>query len=133
MAQLAIASEQLEMSRREVERETRLLYASAGANRARIDSTNAEVEAMENTVKAQQRGYELGVVTVIQVLDARRRLLRSRVDQSKARYDYLRDLIGLRMRAGSLSESDVIEFNRWLAPRGESVSRTDWMDELPRR
>ena len=133
LAQLAIANEQLDASRREVERDVRILYASATANRARIDSTNGEVEALNYTVRAQERGYELGVVTVIQVLDARRRLLRSRVDQSKARYDYLRDLIGLRMRAGALSESDVIEFNRWLAPRAESVSFRDWMDELPRR
>ncbi len=133
LALLAIANEQLDAARREVERDVRILYASATANRARIDSTNGEVEALNYTVRAQERGYELGVVTVIQVLDARRRLLRSRVDQAKARYDYLRDLIGLRMRAGGLSESDVIEFNRWLVPRSESVSmsdRTDWADVL---
>lgn len=133
LAQLAIANEQLDASRREVERDVRILYASATANRARIDSTNGEVEALNYTVRAQERGYELGVVTVIQVLDARRRLLRSRVDQSRARYDYLRDLIGLRMRAGALSESDVIEFNRWLSPRAESVSQSDLIDELLRR
>lgn len=112
-AQLAVASEQFEAVRRQIERETRLLFDSARANRDRIDSTNAEVDALSYTVKAQQRGYELGAVTVIQVLDARRRLLRSRVDQAKARYDYLRDLIGLRLRAGGLSESDIGEFNSW--------------------
>ncbi len=136
MAQLAIANEQMDSTRREVERDVRILYASAAANRARIASTNGEVEALSYTVRAQERGYELGVVTVIQVLDARRRLLRSRVDQAKARYDYLRDLIGLRMRAGVLSESDVIEFNRWLAPRAASVSMSDMMgeaEEQPRR
>lgn len=131
MAQLAIAHEQMEITRREIERETRLLYASAGANRARIDSTNAEVEALENTVRAQQRGYELGVVTVIQVLDARRRLLRSRVDQAKARYDYLRDLIGLKLRTG-LSEEDVADFNRWFAPRDTALSFTDVIEQLSR-
>jgi outer membrane protein len=64
-------------------------------------------------VKAQERGYELGVVTVVLVLDARRRLLRARTDQSRARYNYLRDLIALRIRAGVLTEADVAEFNRW--------------------
>ena len=116
-AQQAIAREQLDALLREVERDTRVIYASAQADRARIDSTNAEVEAMTQTVRAQERGYELGVSTVIQVLDARRRLLRSRVDQSKARYDYLRDLIGLRIRAGMLADAEVAEFNRWLGPR----------------
>ncbi len=115
--QLDIATQQLEAVTREVERETRLAYASAQANRARIDSTNAEVDALTQTVRAQERGYELGVVTVIQVLDARRRLLRARSDQSKARYDYLRDLIALRIRAGALTEADVAEFNRWLGPQ----------------
>ncbi len=118
-AQLAVANEQFEAARRQVERETRLLYDSARANRDRIDSTNAEVDALMYTVKAQQRGYELGVVTVIQVLDARRRLLRSRVGQSKARYDYLRDLIGLRLRAGGLAESDISEFNGWFGVASE--------------
>ncbi len=133
LTQLAIANEQLESVRREIERDVRIMYASATANRARIDSTNGEVDALNYTVRAQERGYELGVVTVIQVLDARRRLLRSRVDQAKARYDYLRDLIGLRMRAGVLSESDVIDFNRWLAARPEPLSFADPGDELPRQ
>ncbi len=132
LAQLAIANEQMDAIRREVERDVRILYASATANRARISSTNGEVEALAYTVRAQERGFELGVVTVIQVLDARRRLLRSRVEQAKARYDYLRDLIGLRMRAGTLSESDVIEFNRWLAPRSASVSMSDMLDWMNR-
>ena len=129
LAQLAIANEQLEASRREVERDTRLLYASASADRARIDSTTAEVDALAYTVRAQLRCYELGVVTVIHVLDARRRLLRSRVDQAKARYDYLRDLIGLKLRAG-LTEADVAEFNRWLAPRDTQGSLTDMVEQL---
>jgi outer membrane protein len=120
-AQLLIANEQLEASRRQVERDTRLLFADANADRARINSTDAEVDALLQNVKAQQRGYELGVVTVIQLLDARRRLLRSCVDQAKARYDYLRSLIGLKLRVG-LTEEDVAEFNRWLAPRAASGS-----------
>ncbi len=117
LAQRAIEQEQLEGLLREVERDTRVIYASAQANRARIDSTNAEVDALTQTVRAQERGYELGVATVINVLDARRRLLRARVEQSKARYDYLRDLIGLTARAGRLTEAEVTEFNRWLGPR----------------
>lgn len=133
-AQMAIAREQLEATQREIERETRLLYASAVANRARIDSTDAEVDALTTTVRAQERGYELGVVTVIQVLDARRRLLRARADQARARYDYLRDLIGLRLRAGTFTEQDVAGFNAWLAVRdgGEDLL-ADVLEQLSRQ
>ena len=115
--QLDIANEQLEGITRQVEREVRLAFASAVANRARIDASDAQVDALVQTVKAQERGYELGVVTVVQVLDARRRLLRARSDQSRARYNYLRDLIALRIRGGVLTEADVAEFNRWFGPQ----------------
>lgn len=129
-AQLAIANEQLEVARREIERDIRLLFANTQADLARIDSTNAEVDALSETVSAQQRGYELGVVTIIQVLDARRRLLRSRVDQAKARYDFLRDFIGLKLRAG-LTEADVENLNRWLVPSAPSGSLADVTEQLP--
>ena len=114
--QLDIATEQLEGITRQIEREVRLTWASAVANRARIDATDATTEALTQTVRAQERGYELGVVTIIQVLDARKRLLRARADQSRSRYDYLRDLIALRIRAGTLTEADVADFNRWFGP-----------------
>ncbi len=115
--QLDIATEQLEATTRQIEREVRLAWASAVANRARIDATDASADALMATVKAQERGYELGVVTIMQVLDARKRLLRARADQSRARYDYLRDLIALRIRAGALTEADVADFNRWFGPQ----------------
>lgn len=115
--QLDIATEQLEGITRQIEREVRLAWASAVANRARIDATDAAAEALTQTVKAQERGYELGVVTIMQVLDARKRLLRALADQSRSRYDYLRDLIALRIRAGALTEADVADFNRWFGPQ----------------
>ena len=116
-AQLSIAEQQLEVSRRSIERDVRMTFASANANRARIDSTDQQVFAMEQSVAAQERGYELGAVTVVSVLDTRRRLLRARAEQAMARYDFLRDLILLRMRAGKLKRADVEEFNQWLALR----------------
>lgn len=133
-ADLSIAEEQLEATRREMERETRLLYASAVANRARIDSTDAEVDALAQTVRAQQRGYELGVVTVIHVLDARRRLLRARTELAKSRYDYLRDLIGLSLRAGDFTEQEAASFNDWFAARGEPEDLlADVLEQLSRQ
>lgn len=39
------------------------------------------------------------------VLIAQRRLFRSRSDRSKARYEHIRDLTTLRLRAGALSSA----------------------------
>lgn len=117
LAQLNIAQQQLEATRRTVERDIRLVFASAVANHARIESTTNQVNVMEQSVTAQEVGFDLGVVTVIDVLDARRRLFKARLDLAKARYDFLRDLMGLRMRSGGLRVTDIEEFNQWLAQR----------------
>jgi len=117
LAQLNIAQQQLEATRRTVERDIRLVFASAIANHARIESTTNQVNVMEQSVTAQEVGFDLGVVTVIDVLDARRRLFKARLDLAKARYDFLRDLMGLRMRSGGLQVTDIEEFNQWLAQR----------------
>lgn len=116
-AQLNIAQQQLEATRRTVERDMRIVFASAVANHARIESTTNQVEAMEQSVTAQEVGFYLGVVTVIDVLDTRRRLFKARLDLAKARYDFIRDLMGLRMRSGGLRLADIEEFNQWLASR----------------
>ena len=117
LAQLNISQQQLEATRRTVERDIRLVFASAIANHARIESTTNQVNAMQQSVTAQEVGFDLGVVTVIDVLDARRRLFKARLDLAKARYDFLRDLMGLRMRSGGLRVTDIEEFNQWLAQR----------------
>lgn len=110
-----IAREQFEQKRREIEQETRTAYLDAMASYSRIDSTRQEVRAQEKAAEAQERGYELGASTIVDLLEARRRLLKARVEQAKARYDYIRGLVGLQVRAGSLSSPFMEEINGWMA------------------
>ena len=115
-ARLGGAERQLEAARREVERETLSQWWSARANHARIGSTDAEVLAFEQTVQAQERGLELGANRIIDVLEARRRLLKARADQAKARYNYIRDVVALQVRSGDLSQADIARWDGWFAP-----------------
>jgi outer membrane protein len=112
-ARQGAAEQQLEAARREVEREIVTHWLSARANHARIGSTTAEVRAFEQTVKAQEVGLDLGASRITDLLDARRRLFKSRADGAKARYDYVRDVVALRIRSGNLTEDDVALWDRW--------------------
>jgi outer membrane protein len=112
-ARQGAAEQELETARREVEREIITHWLSARANHARIGSTTAEVRAFEQTVKAHEVGLELGVSRITDMLEARRKLLKSRADSAKARYDYLRDMVALRVRSGQLTESDIASWDRW--------------------
>jgi outer membrane protein len=95
------------------------LLLSGQANHARIASTDLEVLALEQAVQAQERGLELGVSRITDLLDARRRLLEARTEQAKARYDYVRDVAAMRVRSGALSDGDVENWSGWFG----SVSR----------
>jgi outer membrane protein len=111
-ARYNIALQQYEQALREIQRETRTAFLDAQASHARIASTANEVAALEKVLDAQQKSYALGVSTVVDMLIAQRRLFRSRSDNSKARYDYLRSLTGLRIRAGTLTAADIEEIDR---------------------
>jgi len=110
-----IIKEQREDQRRKIELETRTAYLNAVTNHRRMESTNQEVRFRESAVTAQQRGYELGVTTIADALEAKRRLFKSRTQQAKARYDYIRSLVALRLQVGSIAQTDVEEINGWMA------------------
>lgn len=115
MAKHGMTLEQYESTRREIEGKVRSAFLSAQASNARIASTGEEVKALERVVEAQQRSFEFGVTTVLDVLIARRRLIKSRSDHAKARYDYIRDLTVLRVQSGALNRMNIEEIDSWLA------------------
>jgi outer membrane protein len=116
-ARLGVAEQELVAARREIEREILTLWSSARANHARIGSTAAEVVALELTVLSQERALELGVSRITDLLIARQRLLRSRAEHAKARYDYVRDVVALTTRTSELTEADVAVWDGWFDSR----------------
>ena len=100
---------------REIERETRTAYLSAQTGYSRIASTAREVEARVKARDGQQRGYELGASTIVALLEAKKNLLKSRFGNAKARYDYIRSLVALRVWGGTLTRTDVEQINGWLS------------------
>jgi outer membrane protein len=112
-ARYGIAAQEYERKRREIEREVRTAYWRTEADHARIESTNQEVAALEKTREALEKGYELRVNTIVDLLDAQRRLFKARAEQSKARYDYVRSLVDLRIWAGVLGQAEMQKLNTW--------------------
>ncbi|NOU08854.1 MAG: TolC family protein, partial [Nitrospira sp.] len=99
---------------REIERETRTAYLNAKTGYSRIASTAREVEARVKARDGQQRGYELGAATIVALLEAKKNLLKSRFAHARARYDYIRSMVALRVWGGTLTRTDLEELNGWL-------------------
>jgi len=119
VARYHMAKEDYEQQRREIEKETRTAFLDVMASHARIGSTDQEVQARTKAVDAQYKAYDLGTTTIVDVLETRRLLLRARAEQSRARYDFIRALIALRMWAGSLSDHDMEEIGGWFVAKAK--------------
>jgi len=125
VARQQMAKQQYNEARRKIELETRTSFLNAASSHARIASTGQEVEAQNRSYEAQQAGYELGVSTIVDVLNNRKLLFKARVEQLQARYDYNRNLIALRIWSGGLSVADIEEIDVWFTPDSREQAPQD--------
>ena len=72
------------------------------------------LESTQTALRATEAGYEVGTRTTVDVLDARRILIQAQTSYSTSRYNYINNLIQLRLAAGNLDRGVIEEINRWL-------------------
>ncbi|MGZ5054618.1 MAG: TolC family protein, partial [Methylobacter sp.] len=70
-----------------------------------------------------EAGFEVGVRTLVEVLDEQRNLYRAKRDYSRTRYDYLLNTLKLKQASSSLAQEDMEQINRLLVAK--AVSRRD--------
>jgi outer membrane protein len=119
-----ISREKIEEVRRGIEKDVRTNWYNIETGRSRIDSTLKEVEFRIKAKKAQATSYRQGTATIVEVLDSHKKLLKAITDYHKARYEYIRSLIRLRLHVGSLADFDLEEVSAWFKPKAE-IERTE--------
>jgi outer membrane protein len=108
------AQQDLETLRRSTERATRAAFLGVVGGASRVRALRQSVIAAESAVEAKREGFEAGINTNLEVLDAQRDLFLSATDLLRARYDFILNILRLKQSAGLLSEEDLENFNRWL-------------------
>ena len=108
------ARQRLDGSVRAAERATRDAYLSVMADQARVGALRQSVASSRSTLRATERGVEVGTRTNVDVLDARRRVFEAERDYARARYDYLANVVRLRSAAGTLLPADLASINAYL-------------------
>ena len=96
---------------------------SARQNFLLVNNGIAVVAALEQALVSSQSaldsnklGYEVGVRINIDVLNAQQQLFSTQRDLAVARYNTITNHLRLKAAAGSLTEQDLVEVNRVLAP-----------------
>ncbi|RUO78984.1 outer membrane channel protein TolC [Pseudidiomarina taiwanensis] len=105
------SSQQLEFTRRSVEREVRSAYYDVVASISTIRALEQAVVSAESALKATQTGFEVGTRTIVDVLNSTRNLFNARRNLSQARYGYIRQYLALKQASGQISEQDLSAIN----------------------
>ncbi|MGH8262768.1 MAG: TolC family protein [Steroidobacteraceae bacterium] len=101
---------------RETERAARDAYLGVLSEMSRVKALKQALESSNTALQATEAGYDVGTRTAVDVLNARRTLVQAETNYSRSRYDYLLNVIQLKLAAGNLEDKDIKEINSWLKP-----------------
>ncbi len=113
-ARKRLSETQLEQKLRELEQKTRAAYLEMASSPDRNKATDRQLEANEKSRDAMRKGYELGVVTIIDLLNAEKQLSEARKDQREARYKYILARSSLYFQSGRLIGDELVNLNDML-------------------
>lgn len=115
-SQHSIAQNELRQIQLEIVERTRLAYLQAKSSELQINAAERLAESTALSYTAMQRGFELGTVNSVDVLNALRDRFRAERDLQRARYDHIRYNLLLKREAGILSADDLLDVGNWLIP-----------------
>ncbi|MFQ2613191.1 TolC family protein, partial [Aeromonas caviae] len=108
------ASEQLEKSYRSVMSAVKSSYNNVNASIGAVRAYQQAVVSAESALKATEAGYEVGTRTIIDVLDANRKLYDAKTKLAISRYSYIVNVATLKLNSGSLGKKEIIDIDNGL-------------------
>jgi outer membrane protein len=107
---------------RQTEEQARDSYQGVVSQIAQVQALKRAVESNRISLQAAQAGYDVGTKTVVDVLTSRDALVQAELNYVQARYDYLNDIVSLRLSAGTLDQSLIEQINSWLVEPASPAS-----------
>lgn len=100
---------------RSVERSAHDAYSRIGEAIIKVDALDQSVKAQQHLLVSKKSGYQSGQSSLIEILDAEQDLSAAQQALTKSRYDYVLNVLRLKFSAGDLQEEDLVLVNGWLA------------------
>ena len=117
-SQHRIAESRLRQIQLETSEKVRSAYLQVQSSKTLIDAAQKLVESTTLSSTAMQRGFELGAVTSVDVLNALRDQFSSERDMQQVRYEHVNYILLLKRETGLLTADDMLEVGSWLEPAG---------------
>ncbi|MEN9357080.1 MAG: hypothetical protein RL695_1251 [Pseudomonadota bacterium] len=117
-AALDKARQQYEARRREIDLAVRKEYQNITQGILKVKALEQAERSADQAVYSNQKGYQAGTRTLVDILNAQQQRMNTRRDLSNARLQYLLARLKLQSLAGSLQEEDITAINLWLDKNG---------------
>jgi len=108
------AQDDLEIARSQIRLDTQSAYLNLNTSIAQIKAYEQALSSSQSQVDSTKVGYEVGVRTSVDVLNAQQQFFGAKRDLLQARYNYLVNIIRLKAASGVVSEIDLDDINRQL-------------------
>ncbi|MDY1549176.1 TolC family outer membrane protein [Luteibacter sahnii] len=108
------AQDSLEVTRRQVVRDTLNYYRSVVAGISEVEATKAAVESAQSARDATQAGFEVGTRTIVDVLLSQQNLTQALSNYSQSRHQFILNKLLLKQSAGTVDIKDMEAINALL-------------------
>lgn len=111
------ALDDLQNALRQTSLETQRAYLNLSTSIAQVKALEQALKSSQSQLDSTQLGYEVGVRTSVDVLNAQQQYYSANRDLLQARYNYLVNIIRLKTASGIVSEADLQDIEQQLAKR----------------
>ena len=101
------AIEQLESTRRAVQRETQQAYLGIMSQISTVVALEQAVISTTTALHSTRAGFEVGTRTAVDVVTAEKLLSQAKRNYARAKYDYVLEVLRLKKATGTLAPSDL--------------------------
>ena len=108
------ALDDVEIARRNTDLETQRAYFNLNSSIAQVKALDQALISSQSQLDSTKLGYEVGVRTSVDVLNAQQQLFSAKRDLLQARYSYLVNIIRLKAASGLVAEADLYDINQQL-------------------
>ena len=108
------AQDDIEVARRQTDLETQRAYLNLNTSIAQVKALEQALLSSQSQLDSTKLGYEVGVRTSVDVLNAQQQLFSAKRDLLQARYNYLVNIIRLKSATGIVNEADLADINQQL-------------------
>lgn len=111
-----------EAKRRDIDLQIRKEFQNVAEGVLKIKALEQAERSTDQAVYSNQKGFQAGMRTRIDILNAQQQLANTRRDLAQARYQYIMARIRLQGLVGALTEAEIGAVNAWLAYPTAAVS-----------